>query len=48
MISQGNIFYSLVSLSQKPWNSHNYNMYSLLKMEHIVHSSSQDPQSYHI
>jgi hypothetical protein len=40
-----NIFYSPISPSRKPWSSHKCNRYFLFKMEHIEHSSSQDPQN---
>jgi hypothetical protein len=46
-INQGNIFYYLVSSSQNPQSSHNHNMYSLLRMEQITHSSFENPQDYH-
>ncbi len=43
-INQDNVFYYLVSLSQKPQSSHKCSKYSLFRMEQIVHSSFQDPQ----
>ncbi len=47
-ISQDNILlYYPISPSQKPRSSHRCSRYSLLKMEQVAHSSSQDPQSYH-
>jgi hypothetical protein len=46
-ISQGNIFYFLVSPSQKPQSYHKCSMYFLFRMEHVAHPSFQNPQSYH-
>jgi len=44
-ISQGNIFYSPISPSQKLRSSHKCSRYFLIRIEQIAHSTFQNPQN---